>query len=248
MSTSGVICETPRLYFRRPLLSDLDDYIALYRQPEVTRFIPDAPRNDEEVRQEVEWHLNGHPRRPELGLWATIHKRTQRFAGRCGLLLWTIEGREEVEVAYTIAPEFWGQGLGTEAARGLVAYAFQTLRLPRLIAMIEADNAASRRVAEKAGLRMEKYMEGMDGDNLPFYIYSINAEYRAVYHLRAHMLCHDVRLNTFVETDVVLDRFPSDQEAIHLLFPIAEAEATRNWCEGCPFDLSITHIFAKGPA
>lgn len=176
---SSIILETPRLYFRWPVICDLEDYIALYRSPEVTRYIPDAPKNDQEVREEVEWFLNGHPRRPELGLWAAIHKPTGRFAGRCGLLPWTIEGREEVEVAYTLAPVFWDQGLATEAARGIVAYAFQKLRLPRLIAMIEPKNDASRRVAEKAGLRLEKRMEGYEGDNIPFLIYSIQSEYRA---------------------------------------------------------------------
>ncbi len=241
------ILETPRLYFRRPVLADLADYIALYRHPEVTRYIPDAPKNEQEVREEVEWFLNGHPRRPELGLWAAFHKRSSRFAGRCGLLPWTIEGQDEVEVAYTLAPEFWGQGLATEAARGIVAYAFQELRLPRLIAMIELENDASRRVAEKAGLRLEKRMDGFEGDNIPFFIYSIHSEYRAVYHIRAHLLCHDVRLNTYVETNIVLDRFPSADEALRLLYPAADAEVTRNFCEGCPYDLSIIHIYAVGP-
>jgi RimJ/RimL family protein N-acetyltransferase len=243
-----IILETPRVYFRRPVLADLDDYIALYRRPEVTRYIPDAPRNDQEVQEEVEWFLNGHPRHPELGLWATIHKVSRRFAGRCGLLPWTIEGRDEVEVAYTLAPEFWGQGLATEAARGIVAYAFQMLHLPRLIAMIEPGNTASRRVAEKAGLRLEKQVEGYEGDGNPFFIYSVYSEYRAVYHIRAHLLCHDVRLNTSIETDVLLDRFPSEAEALRLLYPAADAMVTRNFCEGCPYDLSIIHIYPAGPA
>ena len=243
-----ILLETPRLYFRRPVVADLDDYIALYRHPQVTRYIPDAPRNDQEVREEVEWFLKGHPRRPELGLWAAIHKRSGRFAGRCGLLPWTIEGQDEVEVAYTIAPEFWGQGLATEAARGIVAYAFQTLHLPRLIAMIEPENAASQRVAEKAGLRLEKRVEGMEGDTNPFFIYAIPYEYRAVYHIRAHLLCHDVRLNTHVETDVVIDHFPDEADALRMLYPIAEAEVARNWCEGCPYDLTMIHIYARSPA
>ena len=167
-----IVLETTRLILRRPLLADLPDYWALYQQPEVTRFIPDAPRSLEETREEVEWFLHGHPRRPELGLWATIHKPSGRFAGRCGLLPWTIEGREEVEVAYTLAPEFWGQGLASEAAQAILEHGFGRLGLEKLICLIDPDNAASRRVAEKIGMTLEKRVEGIDGDGIPTLIYA----------------------------------------------------------------------------
>ena len=114
-----LILETGRLRLRRQTLEDLDDLWALYRDPEITRFIPDAPRSYEEAKAELEWFMNGHPRYPELGLWATIHKETGKFIGRCGLLPCTIEGRPEVEVAYTLARGYWGRGLATEAAQGI---------------------------------------------------------------------------------------------------------------------------------
>ena len=117
--------------------------------------------------------LNGHPRHPELGLWATIHKETGKFIGRCGLLPWTIEGQPEVEVAYTLAQDFWGQGLATEAAHAILQYAFEQLHLSRLICLIDPANHASRRVAEKIGMTLEKEVEGIAGDGIPTLIYSI---------------------------------------------------------------------------
>jgi RimJ/RimL family protein N-acetyltransferase len=108
-----------------------------------------------------------------LGLWATIHKGSGRFIGRCGLLPWKIEGQNEVEAAYTISREFWGQGLGTEAAQGILNYGFETLNLNRLICLIDPENIASQRVAEKIGMSLEKRVDGIDGDNLPTLIYSI---------------------------------------------------------------------------
>jgi RimJ/RimL family protein N-acetyltransferase len=101
-----IILETQRLILRRQVIEDLDDLWALYCDPEITHYIPDAPRSYTEARKELEWHRNGHPKHPELGLWATIHKATGRFIGRCGLLSWIIEGRQEIEVAYTIARSF----------------------------------------------------------------------------------------------------------------------------------------------
>lgn len=166
------ILETRCLLLRHLALSDLDDLWGLYRDPGITKYIPDAPRSREEAREELEWHMNSHPLYPELRLWATIHKETGKFIGRCGLLPWTIEGRREVEVAYTLAREFWSQGLGTEAAQGILDHGFEKLELKRLVCLIDPDNQASQRAAEKIGMSLEKRVDGIDGDNLAILIYS----------------------------------------------------------------------------
>jgi len=171
--TQPVILETTRLILRHQVVEDLDALWALYCNPEITKYIPDAPRAYAEAREELEWHRHGHPKYPELGLWATIHKESGKFIGRCGLLPWTIDGQREVEVAYTIAQEYWGQGLGTEAARGILEYGFTTLHLSRLICLIDPENIASQRVAEKIGMTLEKKVDGIDGDIYPTLIYSV---------------------------------------------------------------------------
>jgi len=153
------------------VLDDLDSLFALYCDPDVSKYIPDAPRNYEETREELVWHMNGHPKHPELGLWATIHKETGKFIGRCGLLPWTIDGQNEVEVAYLISKAYWGQGLGTEAAQAILDYGFEKLNLSRLICLIDKENLASIKVAEKIGMTFEK--EGKDEIG-PFLLYSRN--------------------------------------------------------------------------
>ena len=167
------ILETKRLLLRHLELDDLDSLYALYRDPEVRRYFPEGTLTCAETREELKWFLNGHPRHPELGLWATIHKETGQFIGRCGLLPWTIDGQFEVEVAYLIAKAYWGQGLGTEAARGIRGYGFEQLNLTRLICLIDRDNRASQKVAENIGMTFEK--EGRD-DKGPFWLYSIKRE------------------------------------------------------------------------
>ncbi len=175
MSVSqAFILETPRLLLRRQVVKDLDDLWALYLDPEVTKYIPDAPKTREEAREELEWFMYGHPRRPELGLWATILKENGRFIGRCGLLPWTIDGREEVEVAYTIAREYWGRGLASEAAAAILQYGIEKLGLSRLICLPEPGNTASQKVAEKIGMKLEKTVHGIEGDGIPTMIYSID--------------------------------------------------------------------------
>ncbi|MFM8874467.1 MAG: GNAT family N-acetyltransferase, partial [Anaerolineae bacterium] len=155
----SVILETPRLILRHQVLADLDDLWALYQNPNITRYIPDAPRSREEAQEELEWHMHGHPRHSELGLWATIHKERGKFIGRCGLLPWDVDGVHEVEVAYTIAEEYWGQGLASEAAQAILKYGFETLNLSRLISLIEPVNIGSQKVAQKICMRLEMKTE-----------------------------------------------------------------------------------------
>lgn len=166
-----IILQTKRLLLRHQVVEDLDDLWALYRNPNITKFIPDAPRSREEALDELKWHMHGHPRRPELGLWATIHKETGKFIGRCGLLPWMIEGQDEVEVAYMIAEEYQSQGLGTEAAQAILQYGFEKLNLPRLICLIDAENIASQKVAEKISMSFEKESRDETG---PFLVYSVS--------------------------------------------------------------------------
>jgi ribosomal-protein-alanine N-acetyltransferase len=120
-------------------LGDLERY-TLHRI-EMRRYFPDGIHL-EETKEELEWHQHGHPRHPELGLWATVERETGKFLGRCGLLPWTIDGAQEVELAYLIAKERWGQGYATEAAHGIVRYAREQLGLTRLICLITHGNVA----------------------------------------------------------------------------------------------------------
>ena len=171
MSPNAMILETKRLLLRRLVMSDLDELYSFYSDPEVIKYIPDAPRTYEETREELEWFMNGHPRYPELGLWATIYKETGQFIGRCGLIPSTIDEQNEVEIAFAMARAFWGKGLATEVALALLQYGFEHLHLLRLICLIEPENLASVRVATKIGMSFEK--DGKD-DKGPFLIYSIN--------------------------------------------------------------------------
>jgi ribosomal-protein-alanine N-acetyltransferase len=150
------ILETKRLILRHLVPNDLDSLFGLYSDSEVRQYFPEGTLTHNETQEELEWFLNGHPKHPELGLWATIHRETNQFIGRCGLLPWTINQRSEVEVAYLLSKAYWGQGLGTEVAGALLDYGFEHLQLSRLICLIDRENIASIKVAEKIGMRFEK--------------------------------------------------------------------------------------------
>ena len=150
-----LIVETQRLLLRHFKPQDLEPLYALYRDPEIRRYFPDGTRTLAETKEELDWFLNGHPRHPELGLWATVEKETGTFVGRCGLLPWTIDGRPEVELAYLIDKARWGEGLASEACGGIIQYAQSVLGLRRLIALVMPGNEGSAAVARKVGMRFE---------------------------------------------------------------------------------------------
>lgn len=165
------IFETKRLSFRHLEPNDVDDLFALHRDPEIRRCFPEGTLTYDETKDELEWFLNGHPEHPQLGLWATVLRDSGPFIGRCGLLPWTIEQRPEVEVAHLLARQYWGLGLGTEAAKGLVEYAFERLHLSRLVCLVTPGNRASANVARNIGMTLEKEMVDERG---PFLLHSMD--------------------------------------------------------------------------
>jgi len=169
-----IILKTERLILRRFIIEDLNDLFVLYSNPEIRRYFPDGVKNYEDTKEELEWFINGHPDHPELGLWATVHKETGKFIGRCGLLPWEIEGELYVEIAYLLGKTYWHQGFATEAALGIMKYGFENLNLSHLICMIHPENLASQRVAERIGMEFERKLDGIAGDNFSTLIYSIS--------------------------------------------------------------------------
>jgi ribosomal-protein-alanine N-acetyltransferase len=152
-----VVAETERLMLRRITHADLDAYAALNADPEVTRYLGSGRiRTREETLAEIDYILRMYD---DCGysLWATVRKQDGTFIGRCGLLNWQLDGRDEVEVAYGLARPFWGLGYASEAARAVREWAFAYLDVDRLVSLVVPENEASKNVAKKNGMRFERY-------------------------------------------------------------------------------------------
>jgi RimJ/RimL family protein N-acetyltransferase len=152
-----IVLTTERLVLRHLERGDLEPLYSLYRDPEIRKYFPDGTRSRRQTKQELEWFLHGHPRHPELGLWATIERKTGEFLGRCGLLPWHIQGTDEVELAFMIKKERWREGLATEASHGIIEHARDVLGLRRLVCLVMPGNTASAAVAEKVGMSFERH-------------------------------------------------------------------------------------------
>jgi [ribosomal protein S5]-alanine N-acetyltransferase len=149
-----IVIETPRLILRNLTWDDFDELAAILADPVVMKFYPSI-LTQEETKRWLERAINACSQRG-WGLWATIHKADNKFIGRCGLIPQLVDEHQEVEVGYMLAKEYWGQGLGTEAAIASRNYGFEKLGLNRLISLIDRQNIPSQKVAMKNGMQYEK--------------------------------------------------------------------------------------------
>jgi len=90
------------------------------------------------------------------GLNALFEKSTNRFIGHCGLLVQTVDGVQELEIGYSLLPEFWNKGYAIEAAKKCRDHAFENNLTDNLISIISLTNKPSEKVAIKNGMKVSQ--------------------------------------------------------------------------------------------
>ena len=77
--------------------------------------------------------------------------------GRISLLP-TLPAIREWEIGWTVDWRYWGRGYATEGARAMLGFAFETLRVHRVVAFCNANNRASQRVMQKLGMQEDGHL------------------------------------------------------------------------------------------
>lgn len=171
------IRKTERLTLRRFRETDDKALACVFTDPKVMRF-GDGNKSDQWIQDWIEGCLGDYQERG-WGPFAVIENASGDLIGYCGLFyVPDVNGRPEIELGYRFARESWGQGYATEAVLAVRDLAFHSLNLTRLIAMIDPDNAASIRVAEKAGMRYEQdvIFEGYTHPDRVYAIWRVDME------------------------------------------------------------------------
>jgi RimJ/RimL family protein N-acetyltransferase len=151
-----VFLETERLWLRRFTEADVDHLFELNSDPEVMRFLNGGTPTPREVIENdiLPRYLSYYERFAGYGYWAAIEKGTGEFLGWFHFRPAKEAPPGEVELGYRLRKAAWGRGYGTEASRALIRKGFTELGVQRVVASTYADNIASRRVMEKAGLTL----------------------------------------------------------------------------------------------
>lgn len=154
MHTPPTVIETDRLILREMTMDDVDNLLEIFGDPEAMRYYP-STKSRREAEGWVRW-VTGSYAANGFGLWVALAKDSGRFAGQCGLMLQEVDGVVEPEIGYLFLRRLWGRGLATEAAGACRDHAFGPLGMKRVISLPDPANLASRRVAEKVGMKLER--------------------------------------------------------------------------------------------
>jgi RimJ/RimL family protein N-acetyltransferase len=147
------------LHTQRLILRELrsDDYDAVREyesSPAIQRYekpVPSAEETRAYVQQAIAWAQETP--RTHYRMAMTI-RPDDRVVGRLSLMENFSETREW-EIGWTVHERYWGLGYASEAALRMLEFAFCELNVHRVVAFCNAENAASRRVMEKIGMRQD---------------------------------------------------------------------------------------------
>jgi ribosomal-protein-alanine N-acetyltransferase len=160
--------ETQRLLLRHFAPADADDiYRAVYSDAEVCRYYCGQTRHKSTI---PEWiiYRSHQSRGNDFGLLAIELKAEHRVIGLCGLQAYVgdwlrfesepdrIDHPLEVELTYALERRSCGNGYATEACRALIDFAFNELKLRRLVTGRNPANTAAMRLQARLGMRMER--------------------------------------------------------------------------------------------
>ena len=149
-----MILEATRLNLRPFREKDVERFAELMANHDFMRFSlsPYTYEQTQGVLQKfLSWNQAGLPSQ-----FAVIFRGNNELIGYCAFLHQEVDGRNEIEIGYRLHPDHWNRGLASEAAQVVRDHAFRDLNLPKVISLIHPDNIASRRVAEKNGMKIER--------------------------------------------------------------------------------------------
>lgn len=144
---------TPRLLIRSFEEADIPAYAEIVADSRVTRYLGDGrPYSYDEADAYVRECI---ALESEVGMSRYAVLLDERLIGFCGFK----PDRDNVDLGWRYAFDYWGRGYATEAARAVLEFGTNTLRLTRIVAVSYEKNAASVRVIKKLGFRFTERTE-----------------------------------------------------------------------------------------
>lgn len=142
--------ETERLILRIYKPEELERVYDLCSDKDITRYFPPeySVKKDDVLtslpRRKERWQTQG------FGQFGVFDKTEENLLGYCGLQF--LDKTELVEIYYGFFREFWGKGFATEAAKAVLRFGFEQIKLPKIVGVTHPDNFDSQKVLKKVGL------------------------------------------------------------------------------------------------
>lgn len=146
------ILTTQRLRLEPMADAHFDGLFEMNRLPEVMRYITGKPDSADDLvamieRVKARWAAHG------FSWWSMFDSASGKLVGACGVMYLENNPANPHELGWRLHPDYWGQGLASEAAARIARFAFEELDAPLVTAVCHPENAASSRVMERLGMR-----------------------------------------------------------------------------------------------
>lgn len=161
----NILLQTTRFIIRQFKPEEEEMYLSLFDDERVTRYLP--VRSREEHIKIFRDSLAEPAPGSITGRWGMFAAGDNDFIGMCLLRIFE-EGRDDIELGYSLHHNYWGKGIASEMAGALLTRALSIRPETVFVAVTELENIASQRVLEKAGMkRMPNYIR--NGEELAYF-------------------------------------------------------------------------------
>lgn len=173
-----IIIETERLKLRQFNEEDAEPLCEVCNQDDILKWMPDWKCTVEQARESIKWFSSQYEKANKNTariMLAVTLKENKKVIGMIGIGN-KKEVDNEIEMAYFISKKYCNRGYMSEASQAISQWAFRTLHLDYLIAIVEIDNYPSQRVVEKCGfskLETKMILNSGETKEKPFYYYRL---------------------------------------------------------------------------
>ena len=157
MTKGFPILETDRLLLRQFKETDLENVFKGLSHPDIIKYYGISFKSLEATKEQMKWFADLE--KNETGIWwAVCLKENKTFIGAGGLNNLN-QAHKKAEVGFWLLPDYWGQGIMTEAMPLIINHAFKSLELHRIEGFVEKENLSCKKALEKLKFNHEGCMQ-----------------------------------------------------------------------------------------
>ncbi|GGB37948.1 N-acetyltransferase [Lentibacillus populi] len=166
MKSGQLNINTKRILMRKLSTEDIKEFYEIVKKNDVGNWLGIGNGMSFKETEQYVNQIIKHWKQHNFGVWALINQSTDEIMGHCGLRY--IDDTEDIEIIYLLDPKFWGKGYATEAGNAAIQFAFNSLKIHKLIARVRTNNSNSKKVIDKLGFKFI-YDRDYNGRRLSYY-------------------------------------------------------------------------------
>lgn len=147
--------ETDRLIIRTLKMKDKNEFFQYRSLPEVYQYQGWRPKDIEEIEEFINKNVSICPNTKNTWLQLAVCLKEGKLIGDIGIHF--IDDDYQIEIGYTLSPEYQGNGYAVEAVKAVINYAFTVFKKHRITASVDPDNIKSIKLLQKIGFRKEAH-------------------------------------------------------------------------------------------